>query len=255
MRLWIFSDLHLEHGWMDFDFDVPRADVCIAAGDIFNDGPSKAIRVLAEHITDMPVILVAGNHDYYRTFLTESLKEAALEASKYPNITFLENGIVEVGEFVVAGATLWTDFRLMGHQELAMNDCGQWMTDYAAIRWTKKPYAPLRPINTLRKHSESARFLSSFLEAHADRRTIVVTHHAPSRKSIGPIHADEITSAAFASELDGLIIDRGPELWVHGHVHRRLDYRLGQTRVLCNPRGYYGEPTFAEFDRSYVLEI
>jgi Icc-related predicted phosphoesterase len=255
MRIWIFSDLHLEFGWMDFEFEIPKADLCLVAGDILNDGPTKAIQVLAEHITDMPVVFVCGNHDFYRTFLTESLGPAALEAAKHPNIFLLENGLIEIGEFVVAGATLWTDFRLMGHQELAMSHCERWMADYAVIRWTKNPYAPLRPINTLRKHSESTRFLSSFLQTHGDRRTIVVTHHAPSKRSIAPQHADDITSAAFASALDSLILDRGPELWVHGHVHHRLDYLIGGTRVVCNPRGYYGESNFADFDRSFVIEI
>ena len=255
MKLWIFSDLHLEFGWMDFEFEIPRADICIVAGDLLNDGPSKAVQVLAEHITEMPVVFVCGNHDFYRTFLTESLEQAAQEAAKYPNMFLLENGFAEFGDVVVAGATLWTDFRLTGHQELAMDHCERWMTDYAAIRWTKKPYAPFRPINTFRKHSESTRFLASFLKTHADRRTVVVSHHAPSMRSIPPEYADDITSAAFASDLESLILDWGPELWVHGHVHNRVDYSIGRTRVVCNPRGYPGEPNFDNFDLGFIVEI
>lgn len=32
--------------------------------------------------------------------------------------------------------------------------------------------------------------------------------------------------------------DTAPELWIHGHVHAKQDYRVGDTRVIANPRGY-----------------
>ena len=32
--------------------------------------------------------------------------------------------------------------------------------------------------------------------------------------------------------------DAGPDLWVHGHVYRAVDCRVGRTRVACDPRGH-----------------
>ena len=32
-------------------------------------------------------------------------------------------------------------------------------------------------------------------------------------------------------------------LWIHGHTHTFFDYVVSGTRVVCNPRGYPGEPT------------
>ena len=29
---------------------------------------------------------------------------------------------------------------------------------------------------------------------------------------------------------------------VHGHIHSQQDYMIGDTRVVCNPRGYPDEP-------------
>jgi Icc-related predicted phosphoesterase len=43
---------------------------------------------------------------------------------------------------------------------------------------------------------------------------------------------------AFASNLEDLILRHQPELWVHGHIHHVRDYPIGDTRVVCNPRGY-----------------
>lgn len=43
-------------------------------------------------------------------------------------------------------------------------------------------------------------------------------------------------SAAFASDLDAMVSKA--DLWVHGHIHDSMDYRLGKARVVCNPLGY-----------------
>ncbi|CAN7237221.1 metallophosphoesterase [Rhizobium sp. LjRoot254] len=256
MKLWIFSDLHLEFGWMGLEFEVPEADICIVAGDIDVGGSSRSIEFLAEHIPpDMPIVFVAGNHEYYRSFLSDGLVAGISRAAVHPNIHFLENGAVDFGEVSIAGATLWTDFELMGSRDLAMQECNRLMNDYHAINWSKRPFSSLRPMHTVRKHVESRRYLGGFLDANRDRKTVVVTHHAPSMKSIASRFSESIYSAAFASDLETMILDRGPDFWIHGHVHHKLDYWIGETRVICNPRGYYGDPNFADFEIGMVIEL
>jgi len=69
---------------------------------------------------------------------------------------------------------------------------------------------------------------------------------------------DDWCSAAYASELPDEFFEV-PTLWLHGHVHKCLDYRVGNCRVVCNPRGY--KHSFADgaenaaFDPSYVIEV
>jgi hypothetical protein len=46
---------------------------------------------------------------------------------------------------------------------------------------------------------------------------------------------------------------RPPELFVHGHTHCSFDYRVGQTRVLCNPHGYGDENP--DFNPSLIVEV
>jgi hypothetical protein len=63
MKLWIFSDLHLEYAPLREPLAIPDADVCIA-GDLCR-GPANGVCRLAEHIaTSMPCIYVAGNHEF-----------------------------------------------------------------------------------------------------------------------------------------------------------------------------------------------
>jgi hypothetical protein len=204
----------------------------------------------------MPVVFVAGNHEYYHAGYTESLARGREVAAEIDNLHFLGNGEVTIDDVVFAGATLWTDFELMGHRPFVVHYCGTVMNDYYEIALTRKPRrVRLRVPHTVKFHRESRKFIEAVLDRHRGSRTVVVTHHAPSRYSIADHFANDISSAAFASDLAALIIERGPALWIHGHVHDRHYYKLGNTRVLCNPRGYPDEPGFADFDFLKVVEV
>ena len=43
-----------------------------------------------------------------------------------------------------------------------------------------------------------------------------------------------------SADLEQLILDKAPALWVNGHIHKARDYQIGETRVICNPAGYDG---------------
>jgi Icc-related predicted phosphoesterase len=88
---------------------------------------------------------------------------------------------------------------------------------------------------------------------------IVITHFPPSTKSIGPQYRDDPTNTYFVNNLDYLIEEIKPQLWVCGHVHHKHSYYIGDTLVVCNPLGYKGElhnkavgyvPTIVEKDRN-----
>jgi calcineurin-like phosphoesterase family protein len=82
---------------------------------------------------------------------------------------------------------------------------------------------------------------------------VVITHHAPSRQSVQPRYRDDLLTAAFASDLDDLVTKAA--LWVHGHLHAPADYRLGDCRVVANPRGYVGIGEDRDFNPALVVEI
>ncbi len=90
-----------------------------------------------------------------------------------------------------------------------------------------------------------------------DGPTVVITHFAPSRKSISPKFEGSPVNACFVSDLEPQILRWQPELWVHGHTHGSFDYKVGKTRVVCNARGYAkdGVPENPKFNPALVLEL
>jgi Icc-related predicted phosphoesterase len=84
---------------------------------------------------------------------------------------------------------------------------------------------------------------------------MVMTHHAPSFRSVAPQFRDDLLTAAYASARDDLIERFQPALWAHGHTHVSFDYRIGRTRVVCNPRGYVPDEVNAGFDPGLVIAL
>jgi Icc-related predicted phosphoesterase len=260
MRAWVVSDLHLEFG-RRFDVPVPPdADVMICAGDILVKGIVPTLEWLAATAArHLPVIVVAGNHEFYGAAMIPAIQEARAFAAQNSNVHFLENDTAEIDGIAFIGGTLWTDFKLGGRDpEVAMFHAerglaGQSMNDYKRIKYTKTPYRKFKPIHAYRKHMETREFIASELRANAGRRTVVVTHHAPSIRSLPLKYRGDPLSPCYASDLEDLIMETQPEMWVHGHIHQRVEYHVGLTKVVSNPRGYPGERSGLKPD--FTVEI
>jgi predicted phosphohydrolase len=232
MRLQILSDLHLEFG--PYEPEPAKADGVILAGDIHaGDGGIAWIR---RQFPGRPVIYILGNHEFYRHSifkLTETLKR---ETRGSP-IHLLENNAVEIGGITFLGCTLWTDFRLSRNQDAAMLAADQGMSDFRLIK-DKSGKWLFRPWDSVKLFEESVGWLKTELARHDPTRTVIVTHHAPSPRSIEPFRVGDALNAAFASDLDDFIMESGVPLWIHGHTHYNVDYKIGATRIYSNQRGY-----------------
>ena len=184
-------------------------------------------------------------------------------ACKGSNITVLENDLVRIGDVEFFGATLWTDLNLLGRKdfELQSYQLTQEMHDYRKIKYRSvSNYRKLRPMDTLGIHNSSMSWLKESLRLSDAKRKVVITHHAPSARSLSPKYKSQVTSLAYASNLESFIAEHEPNLWVHGHVHASSDYELaagetGRCRVLCNPRGYDPNGLNPGFDESCKVEI
>ncbi|MDV2968552.1 metallophosphoesterase [Nitratireductor aquimarinus] len=252
MKLWFLSDLHLEYADLSEPLKIPDADVCIVAGDLCC-GVANGVQWLADHVAPaMPCIYVAGNHEFYNGGIRENLEDGRAACRRVENVHFLENDIVVINGVRFIGATLWTDYRIAGHQSLAMRHARERMTDHRKIALQKNPWQRFLPESAYRMHVESRLFIESSMKAD-QAQTVVVTHHLPYPASVHPRFKGDLLNGAFASDL-GAVIDQGrPALWVHGHTHDSCDYRVGATRVLCNPRGYDNEN--AAFNPSMIVGI
>lgn len=248
MRLHILSDLHLEFG----PAKIPRADAdaVVLAGDIHlgQEGQEWARR----HFAKKPVIYVLGNHEFYQHSIP-GLTQALKRDTDGSHIHLLENRSVELNGFTFLGCTLWTDFGLLGDARTAMLAAENIMSDYSVIGFDSENRR-LRATDTAKLHAESLAWLKSELARHEPARTVVVTHHGPSARSIPPALAGSPLNPAFVSSLDGLVAGSGIPLWVHGHTHCNVDYKIGSTRVLTNQCGYPGERA-SGFEPGLVVEL
>jgi hypothetical protein len=86
---------------------------------------------------------------------------------------------------------------------------------------------------------------------------VVAGHHAPSRRSTHEMYAhDTVMNGGYSSDLDQFIEDRPQiRLWTHGHTHHPFDYMIGETRVVCNPRGYSGHEARADEWKLLTVDI
>ena len=236
MRLLFYSDLHNEFG--SFEPPVTDVDVVILAGDT-HPGAIGA-RWALETFGNLPIIYLAGNHEYYGHEMAEVDGEIARLAGR-SRLYYLNPGQVILDGVRFVGATLWTDFALFGTDLCppAMAKAQAAMNDYRRIRLRRSGIvSPLTPADTVALHRYARAFLESSLQTDFDGPTVVVSHHAPSIRSLPDFEQGQLFRAAYCSNLEAMISDHQPALWIHGHTHFASDYHLGATRVICNPRGY-----------------
>jgi Icc-related predicted phosphoesterase len=189
----------------------------------------------------------------------ERLRLRAQNAATEAGINFLDDRAVTIGGVQFLGTTLWTDFDVFGQgdeakRHHAMSESERWMNDFRLIRAKENSSEIWSAAAARLQHQVSLTWLEHELSAQADLPQVVVTHHAPHPRSIAPRFADDVVTAAFVSDLTTTINRHQPALWLHGHTHTSFDYRVGRTRMICNPRGY-GRENAAGFDPGMIIEI
>jgi Icc-related predicted phosphoesterase len=109
------------------------------------------------------------------------------------------------------------------------------------------------PETAYRMHQQSRLFIETALKIDPVKTAVVVTHHLPHAKSIPARFQGDLLNAAYASDLSDVIKSGRPALWVHGHTHDSCDYVIGDTRIVCNPRGYDDENS--RFEAGMVIDV
>ena len=269
MKIAFASDLHLEFGPCKL---VGTGDILVLAGDTvivddikrfpFNNttnpiecrkfGNSQGYREFLEEVSERfkLVVLILGNHEHYNGRLNESYQilKSNIE-SNFTNIKVLENEAMELDHStVLLAATLWTNFNNLDQECIFASE--YWMNDYRKISYKQGTrYRNLAAKDTISEHYNTIRFFEAKLNKHKTKKVIVATHHAPSMQST----LTKELPGAYGSDLEEFIVEN-PQIhyWIHGHVHSLLDYQVGNCRVLCNPRGYYGHE---HYDIDHTLKV
>ncbi len=245
VRIHLLSDLHNE-----FSPYIPQlldVDVVILAGDI--DVKTRGVAWAKQAFTG-PVLYVPGNHEYYGGHLSRTLEKMRMDQDE--RVRVLDRDEVIIGGVRFLGATMWTEFAATGNAPLASLSAQNGMNDFRQIR--TEDYRRIRPADLVEQSVKTRDWLRAKFAQTFDGHTVVITHHAPTLRSLqGNPHAGSHLDAAYANRWDDLMGVEQVNLWVHGHSHTAVDYEIAGTRVVCNPRGYPGEDT--GFDSSLVLKI
>jgi Icc-related predicted phosphoesterase len=259
LKIQYMDDLHIEFGNPILPKNIGGTDILILAGDIIltyhlidqNPKRRKLYNKFFSHISkEFPmVIMVGGNHELYGWKEKQLIEHGHYidvikkHLSAYPNIHFLENQFIDIGDLRFVGSTFWTDFG--GANPLIMAQAKGSMNDY---NWAYSPE------DALRWHYESFNFLKSAIRDH--KNVVVITHHAPSYLSVGPNFRGHPMNPAYATELFDFIMDNQQIMyWFHGHMHHTVNYKIGETRVLTNPYGYHAVEKNHEFDKEAFVEF
>lgn len=263
MKIQLASDLHLEFLERDWPRErlidcAPDADVLVLAGDIANG--AKALTLFSGW--PVPVLYLAGNHEFYGQIL-DPMRQRMREIAQESGIHFLDNDRVEINGVRFLGTTLWTDYQLDGERSQvdSMRYVGQRLNDHFTIRTDKGTFTTQ---HALAQHHTARAWLQAELNKPFDGKTVVVSHHGPHPLSVHPRYIGNRLNPGFVSDLSDLM--PGVDMWLHGHVHDSFDYQVDNCRVVANPAGYIlnrssaGTPADFSFenrlfDRCLVLEV
>jgi len=267
MKIKVVSDLHLE--FSDINITNNGCDVLILSGDIMV--ASKVLKPESEYgirfrdflkrcSFQFPhVVYVMGNHEFYSSGRWYDSIDTMREAcGVHENIYMLERDTKIIDDVLFVGGTLWTDMNK--YDPLTMHAVRDMMMDYRAIVNDKKGYIPLKPADTVERHRMTRDYIMHILDENKDKKCVVVGHHTPSFQSCAPEYAhDTLMNGAYHSSLEEYILDRPQiKLWTHGHTHNCFDYMIGETRIVCNPRGYeqtYGYSESTGWNPDMIVEV
>jgi predicted phosphodiesterase len=258
MKIQIASDLHLEFhkaqpaGYHGIEA-APDADVLVIAGDIALG--ANAVAVFKDW--PVPVLYVAGNHEYYGSDIPK-VNDALRAQCAGTQIHFMERDKVIVKGVRFLGATLWTDYLLFGRdlQDKAMIEAQECLNDHSSIRVNGNIFEPK---DALYRFIRSKEWLIEQLATPFNGPTVIITHHGPHWESIHPKYrtGTSLMASAFVSDMTALM--GAASLWIHGHVHDSFDYVIDGTRIVTNPRGYPDRRTGAfenhRFDKGLVVDV
>ena len=284
MKIKLVSDLHLEFSDIniqndqDYDVLILGGDICVAQD--MHDHPEMDYGMYSNvNLEDLGrrqrkalafrdffkrcsfqfphVIYIMGNHEFYHGKFYAAIDYMREELAKFPNIYMLEQDMKTIDDVVFVGGTLWTNMNK--RDPLTMHAIEGMMNDFRIIRNDYRSYAPMSALDVAIRHDKTLAYIKHIVTEHKDKKCVVVGHHSPSFQSCHPMYGnDTLMNGGYHSDLSEFIMDHPQiKLWTHGHTHHPFDYMIGETRIVCNPRGYendgYSEDT--GWDPTKILEV
>ena len=254
MRIQYASDLHWEFKANTLHLQENplsvSGEVLVLAGDVMLFGENRLTRHpffdwCADNFRE--TYIIPGNHEYYNgTELADS--QTYFEYSLRPNVRYLNNKSVVVGDAELFFTTLWcmiSPEQLMPVQ-MGVTDCHRIV--YDGRRFTSHDYEAV--------HRRSLLWLTGALSKSPAKRKVVITHHCPTERFRDPRFVESTISSAFTVRMDDFVERSGADYWIFGHTHYNGgDALVGQTQLLSNQLGYVAHGEHRSFRPDACIEV
>jgi len=284
MKFALASDLHLEFGDIMLK-NTENADVLVLSGDIcvardLNAVDNHEILGTSNKSTRYHnffqncceefknVIYVMGNHEYYHGDFAKSFTHIKVKLGYLPNLHVMEKEFKTFDNVTFIAGTLWTDMNK--EDPLTLSGIKSYMNDYRIIEDSSEPVyyrdsdgnshtrvGKFTPEKSVDEHKSMLMVIDEVTKNIPNGRFVVVGHHSPSKLSTKPQYEhDTLVNGAYSSDLSEFIMDRPQiKVWTHGHTHHEFDYKVGETRIVCQPRGYDGYEDQADTFKLKYIEV
>ena len=279
MKIAVCSDLHLEFGSITLE-NKDNADVLILSGDICvakdllelgsQRDKSEAIHEFFKTCSGefKHVIYITGNHEHYHGDFATTLRDLKYNLQYFQNLHILDKETVTLDGVTFIGGTLWTDMN--ESDPITLNAIGSMMNDFRCVKNSNKKVsfrdadgqfhertAKFSPQDAVEDHKKMVEYIHHVVRGKDNQKFVVVGHHAPSKLSTHPRYQNEtLMNGGYSSDLSQFILDNPQiKLWTHGHTHETFDYMIGETRIVCNPRGYIGYEDRADEFKLKTVEV
>lgn len=248
MKIQLLSDLHFEcypdRGELFIKEladtpEVEEIDVLILAGDIIATTNYNTLQKVIQGFCSIykNVIYVPGNHEYWRNSVYTMENRFTRLQKEQSNLTILDNSTVTIDNQRFIGGTMWFS------NEQGNDYYSKFMPDFGLIDkfvpWVYKKNHGFR----------------NLLDKELRTDDIVVTHHIPSYAGVAPEFKNDDLNRFFLCPMDAIIKEKQPKLWLFGHTHVSFDWKEGNTRLICNPRGYPNTREGKNFKQFMVIDI
>jgi Icc-related predicted phosphoesterase len=273
------------------DVLVLAGDICVARDIELASANMYAQRKRAERYMEFfeqvskefpKVVYIMGNHEHYHGDFKYTYGILKGATAHLENFHVLEKETLVIDDVTIIGATLWTDMN--GSDPDTLRQMPHMMNDFhgvdnsnnmiqrkvplyhyddetkvqTVISHKYKDYpSKFSPKDAVEDFNKALDYINHVVYDRADQKFVVVTHHCPSEQSVHDKYkGDILMNGGFRSNCDDFISYRPQiKLWMHGHTHEDFDYVLGETRVVCNPRGYVGHENRAGYFQLKYIDV
>lgn len=252
MKVRLLSDLHTEG--CKFDYVYLGEDVLVLAGDVVSGKTLSGIIDIMDRVPmHVPVLFVMGNHESYgNDFNIVCSYFQNIDNTHYTNFHFLDKTHINIGDISFFGGTMFTDFGLngLGEQWFAEMDAKRNISDFFTIAIDDRQWTT---VDHKIEYELFNREFDRWVKDAEGKKRVCISHFVPTPNCIDPRFKGSNLNPYFIANQDDRI--QLVDTWFFGHTHTSYDIMLGDTRLVCNPRGYGCGKENLNFNPNLILEI